>query len=307
MAGTLRVNEIYSSTGSISLAPGQQLSLSESKTSLGLPRGTTSQEGTPVASGLRFDTDAGEIKSYGQSWNRFKNKVSRDYDNIVKAGLIYSIDFGNLDCYPESGLYFYDISKNKRKNELISGPTFFDRGFMRFDGVNDYSTTDVSGTVITNPDLNGRNLSFSFWAKVYTNNSYYMIASGGQTGSASGMAFSYQAGNPFVSIKGLSGGFFIQPIPEFPLNEWIHWTVTCDGSQMIVYKNSNVLTSVSSATQGAVAADNWQTLTLGRPNNALSYWANFDIMNLEFYDRALTPSEVVQNYQALLNRSALQV
>jgi hypothetical protein len=138
MARTLRVDEIYSSTGTISLPPGQGLDLSDCQSSLSLPRGTTVQEGTPVASGLRFDTDTGEFKSYGQSWNRFKNKVSRDYGNIVKAGLILELDTYRINSYPGSGNKWYSTTKKPITGTILGGPVFdSEEKYFTFDYAND--------------------------------------------------------------------------------------------------------------------------------------------------------------------------
>lgn len=67
----------------------------------------------------------------------------QDYQNIVKRGLIFYLDAGTPESYPESGTTWFDLSGNTYDGTLTNGPTFNsdNNGVIVFDGSNDYITT----------------------------------------------------------------------------------------------------------------------------------------------------------------------
>ena len=74
--------------------------------------------------------------------------VNRDYEPIVTDGLSFNIDAGFTPSYPQSQTTWYDVSINGNNVTLVNGPTFnsSNGGSIVFDGVNDYAqiTTNLS-------------------------------------------------------------------------------------------------------------------------------------------------------------------
>ena len=229
-------------------------------------------------------------------------------NGIVTDGLQLHLDAGDPASYPGTGTAWYDLSGNGYNGTLVNGPTYSsdNGGFISFDGVDDYFTTaDLTGTAISNPV--GNIASFSFFANVLSTSSYYLISTGGQTGDASGIYFSYERGSPNAGVKSTEGGFNLDfSGADFPINEWIGWTVVCDGSVLSLYKNGNLLGIQDVQNFPAPTGDNHTNLTLGKPNSTSNnYYAKMNFSNLLIYNKVLSEAEVLQNFNATKDRFGL--
>ncbi len=212
-------------------------------------------------------------------------------------GAALYLDAGNSLSYAGSGSKWQDMSKNEYSGALLNGVGYNKQniGVLTFDGIDDYIEADVADTFISNPTLNNYKLSFSFWVNVTSSNSYYIISSGSQTAST-GIAFSYQAGGPFYSIRGADKAVS-SSVGNFPLDTWINWTVTSDGSNSFLYKNGELQSSTAFTSGGSESK--YSDLTIGTPNNSKgNYMTNMKFASLIIYDRTLTPVEVQQNFDS---------
>jgi hypothetical protein len=76
-----------------------------------------------------------------------KMVLNRNYESIVTDGLISNLDAGFTPSYPRSNTTWYDVGQTNN-GTLINGPTFdsSDGGSIVFDGTNDYAqiTTNIS-------------------------------------------------------------------------------------------------------------------------------------------------------------------
>jgi hypothetical protein len=243
--------------------------------------------------------------STAQVYNRVLTtaEIKQNYfqSNIVQDGLVFMVDANNLVSYPKSGTTLYNLTSSISTvtGSLINGPTYGveNGGSIVFDGVDDYIDFDnLAGTLISNPSLNSNIISFSCWVLVSNPGSYYIISSGGQTGST-GVAFSYQNGSPFVNVQGNNFDCFININPsDFPLNTWINFTFVGNGSNLTVYKNGVYLTAQNYGSNAL--SDTYTILSLGRPNNFTGLTLGGKLAQVMFYSKALSATEVQQNYQA---------
>jgi hypothetical protein len=227
-------------------------------------------------------------------------------ENIVTNGLTYYVDAGYTGSYPTTGTTWYDISGYGRNGTLTNGPTYSTDGggSIVFDGIDDSVTLgSFTGNFISNPSLNNGIISFSCWVFVSSSSSYYIISSGAQTVST-GVAFSYQNGNPFVSVKGqdFTATMNISTL-DFPLNNWINFTFVANGSSLVTYKNGVLLQSTNYVS--ATLSDADSLLTIARPNNTTLYTLGGKVAITSFYNKALSSSEVLQNYNAQKSRFGL--
>jgi len=228
---------------------------------------------------------------------------------IVTNGLVLALDAADKNSYRGSGTTWTDLSGNNYNGTLTNGPTFNggNMGSIVFDGTDDYSLTTFSNSsnLINDPTTNGGIISFSVWVNVTSNTiGGYIIASGAQT-TSTGMWLATQNGSPQVGIRTNTKYWYRDIIAaDFPLNTWINWAITCDNTTMYVYKNG---TSYTNTTSTAISVSSqFSTLSIGVPNNVLNnYLGNFKIANLMFYNRALTATEILQNYNATKTRFGL--
>jgi hypothetical protein len=228
------------------------------------------------------------------------------YGNIVRDGLVLNFDAAKRDSYPGTGTVWRDIAGGVITGSFINGPTFDPNngGSIVFDGVDDSVTLgSFAGNFISNPSLNNGIISFSCWVFVSSSSSYYIISSGAQT-TSTGVAFSYQNGNPFVSVKGqnFTADINIGAI-NFPLNAWINFTFVANGSSLVTYKNGVLLQSTNYVS--ATLSDADSLLTIARPNNTTLYTLGGKVAIVSFYNKALSSTEVLQNYNATKGRFGL--
>ena len=228
---------------------------------------------------------------------------------IVTSGLVLCLDAANKLSYPSTGTNWYDLSGTITSGSLTNGPTFngSNGGVIVFDGTDDYSLTTFSNSsnLINDPTTNGGIISFSIWINVISNTvGGYIISSGGET-SSTGFWMANQNGSPEVGIKTTSKVWF-KPITgsDFPLNTWINWSVVCDNTNMSLYKNGNFYSITTSA--GVSVSSQFSRFTIGTPTAILgSYCGNNRVSNVFIYNRTLTATEVLQNYNANKSRFGL--
>jgi len=82
--------------------------------------------------------------------------------NIVKTGLVLHLDAASTSSYPGTGTGWYDLTGNLYNGTLTNGPTYSSNngGYIVFDGTNDYVTT---------ADVNHGTSEFTLEAWVYFN------------------------------------------------------------------------------------------------------------------------------------------
>jgi hypothetical protein len=226
-------------------------------------------------------------------------------ENIVTNGLVSYLDAGYNGSYPTSGVTWYNAA-GYVNGTLTNGPTYSSDGggCIVFDGIDDFVTLgNFSGNFISNPSLNNGIISFSCWVYVSSSSSYYIISSGGQTVST-GVAFSYQNGSPFVTVNGIDFTATINiSVSDFPLNTWINFTFLANGSNLTTYKNGVFLSSANYTSTTLTATST--TLTIGRPNNIISFTLGGKVAITSFYNIALSSTEVLQNFNAQKSRFGL--
>jgi hypothetical protein len=226
-------------------------------------------------------------------------------ENIVTNGLVSYLDAGYNGSYPTSGVTWYNAA-GYVNGTLTNGPTYSSDGggCIVFDGIDDFVTLgNFSGNFISNPSLNNGIISFSCWVYVSSSSSYYIISSGGQTVST-GVAFSYQNGSPFVTVNGIDFTATINiSVSDFPLNTWINFTFVANGSNLTTYKNGVFLSSANYTSTTLTATST--TLTIGRPNNIISFTLGGKVAITSFYNIALSSTEVLQNFNAQKSRFGL--
>ncbi len=212
--------------------------------------------------------------------------------NIITDGLIFYVDASNTKSYPRTGVTWFDISKNGNNSTLINGTTFDsdNGGNIIFDGTNDYMTLDT-------PIINNI-YSLDFWYKMSGNDGTYgyftstsnkglAISEGGTASSLIYGQFYYYNGSNIIKLGN---------IPS--TTKWNHICVVINttSNNIKLYGDGNQLsdTTVSSMTT--------TTTDIGRYVQGNSNFLYGSIASYKIYDRALTPNEVKQNYNAMKSR-----
>lgn len=219
--------------------------------------------------------------------------------NIITDGLVFYVDGGNDKSYPGTGLDWNDMTSNNNSGVLTNGPTFntSNVGSIVFDGVNDSVIFPDSPSLSITGDM-----TINCWVKISDFNNYRGIVSKVNVNIAN--PFDYyilqSTGRPSL----LRGDGINNPPTHWDystgnnspqLNIWQNISVTYQGGNVIHYLNS---IQNGSGTINPTITDNGGDMYIGnRADNATPMLG--DISCLQLYNRALTPQEILHNYNKL--------
>jgi len=210
---------------------------------------------------------------------------------IVTDGLVLALDAGNTKSYPGSGTTWTDLSGNGN-NGTLNGPTYSD-GSIVFDGINDYiSLVDNLG--------DPQQFSVSFWCyptelNVDAGNNYRRIfLTLGSTTNTTNVILIEQGGNISFRIPGGSTDNF-QASGFSGINQWGYVTCVYNQSHRQIYFNGVFKSQLAEA---GVTVDFGSPQIVDTSNQIFK--GNIAIFKI--YNRALTASEIQQNFNALRGR-----
>jgi len=221
---------------------------------------------------------------------------------IVTDGLVFCIDPANKVSYPGSGTTVNDLIDNT--TGTMSSTPIFDPSEGQ--GVIDFDSTDTInfGTnVFTNYLSGATQFTFGYWCKKDTS-SDDMMAGSWQHSSRDGMFIQwYTDGTLYFGVS--NGGVNNNTVSLSWADRYFYLVGVFDGS---LANNSRgkiyvdgVLTSFSAATNITSFTTDASELQIGSLQNYSSY-SDGKIGPVHLYNRALSASEVAQNYNALKNR-----
>jgi hypothetical protein len=226
--------------------------------------------------------------------------VNRDYETIVTSGLTLCVDAGFTASYSSSGVTWYDVSLNQYNATLVNGPTFnsSNGGSIVFNGVDNYVITENLLNPTTNP-----NESVFVW--------FYPTAAG-QIISELGQA-TINSGWHDSNIEVSSAGIFSFSIWHGSLtnrvvstaksfNTWYHIGFTYSGTTFTAYIDGVSIGSTTFTRETATSLYYGLCAIDSTTNMGTGAYGAGRMSNFLFYNRALSATEVLQNYNAQFNR-----
>jgi hypothetical protein len=249
--------------------------------------------------------------------------------DIIQDGLILYLDAGNRDSYPGSGSTWNDLSNNAR-NFILFNPSYYsfdstNSGSIRFartmpptGETGGYAEHTGSGALAVATYLYN-NHTTEVWARINNINATLYNANETQSalfvyrgyhsmfyyGSTSlnyiiwnGAPGSTQT-SPSLSV-GISGTDIIQ-------SQWFHVVAVRSGNSLSSYINGGLKgTNTINTSNGSGAVTNTIRIAMASPSNEdFSWHADANVSAIKMYNRALTPQEVLQNYNATKGRFLL--
>jgi hypothetical protein len=210
-----------------------------------------------------------------------------------------ALDAGNLISYPGSGMVWYDLSGNNNHATLVNGVAFSSTygGIFDFDGIDDYAYVTDNSTI----DLAGDKTQ-CIW--LYMDQSYNGTGILGKANnSVYGMALTYGWGN------GGSTGFqniawnwvndpSLSPVGT-DINNWYYVVGVQNGGTRYIYVIGANGIRVASYSGGTHTWNNALNFTIGQIEG---YYTNMKAGVVHVYNRALTQTEIIQNFNAQRNR-----
>ena len=240
----------------------------------------------------KYSTLAGAV-----AWLEGQGKyfiVNQNYPEIVTSGCVLNIDASMTGSYPNVNTTFYDISGNLKNGTLQNGVGFANSGTsssMIFDGTDDTISLGNNLNLGTNPFtleyLAKSDINLNQYAKIISKGSYL---NGGWT--------SYFGRDPSAGIYGISlqygltGWSGITGLNPVVPNKWYHVVYTKD--------ENNILTSYVNGITGESKTETYNfdssaNYVLGGNSGGNEKFKG-NIQYARQYNRALSQSEVLQNY-----------
>jgi hypothetical protein len=222
--------------------------------------------------------------------------------SLVTSGLTLCLDAANPKSYPGTGTTWTDLSGNGNNGTLVNGVGYNsgNLGSLSFDGVNDY--VDCGNTTSLSAIGGTTNITVSGWAY------YTAYGGGGQPYSVitvKGNPWTWLLENPSNTFRFriTAGGSDVNVADTSThlLNTWYNVVGTYDGSNMRIYVNGVLKNTVA---QTGTLATNAVTAKIGTFQGT-NYNLTGRISNVSIYNRALTASEIQQNFNALRGRFSI--
>jgi hypothetical protein len=219
--------------------------------------------------------------------------------HIVTDGLVLALDAANTKSYPGTGTAWTDLSGNGNTGTLTNGPTFSSAnvGSIVLDGTDDY--VNLGGP----SSLNNGYATHEVWVKfdrVPHTSAEQIIArtntSAGTFNIGKTATTSLIFGNMRDSANTLTQIFSSGAIN----NGWNQLAITYNGTDFILYINAvqSAITTVASQTLNIGGT---LIMNLGRnTTGAAVTQGNLSIARV--YNRGLSASEILQNYNATKSR-----
>ena len=235
-----------------------------------------------------------EVRSLYLSTAQKYTKKSQPY---VTDGLIYHLDASNPTSYSGSGSTIWsDLSSSYAHGKLYSGAAFTSEngGGISFDGTDDYFTTDtatafnglttmsaeitfkLTGSIsgykhIINKPLNTNGGTWALYPGSFTNKLTWYL-------NADGNSMSYS---------------------DVVVNKTYHYAMTYDLLSVKTFVNGTLVSSVPYTS--SLSYDNAKPVNIGRFDTTNYLGPNVNVYNVKVYSRALSSTEIKQNYLAIQN------
>ena len=215
--------------------------------------------------------------------------------NVIDNGLVLSLDAGNVKSYPGSGTIWYDKSGNNNNGTLTNGPTF-SGGSIVFDGVDDYVDTTFKASISIG---NGNPFTISAFFKTGNMTQQMLVAC---PDSPRFYIEVFNRSGVLVSHWGIGNNNNSSTSTAIiNLNQIYNYVTTYDGNIAKGYLNG-VLTDTDT-----IGSQSYNTyfLQIGKYASFLPLYLSGSMYTTQIYNRALSASEVLQNYNATKSRFGL--
>jgi hypothetical protein len=229
-----------------------------------------------------------------------KMVFNRDYPSITTDGLVLNLDAGFTSSYPKINTTWYDTSSSSSNSTLTNGPTYDTvvGGNIIFDGSDDYCPFYA-------PNL-GTTTTVEMWTKCISLsgkmffgwNVYDVWTNGDTIGYNTGNGDVYGMSSGLVSSLGIVGN-------------WKH--LVFEMRSDVSYTNNKIyVNSANQSLSQQYSSENTGTRNFNSGYGTIcgwlassGYYMNQQVSTFRVYNRALTQTEITQNYNAQKARYGL--
>lgn len=229
--------------------------------------------------------------------------------SVVRSGLVLHLDAANRKSYPGSGTTWSDLSGQGNNGTLVNavGYNSDNKGGLVFDGTNDYVSVNNSNSI----NISGDNITLEV---IYKSNDLPDSSHGdGLISKGSGandgqyeilLLRTSTKHSAFFRIQGM--GVYSPGSILMDLNKIYMITCVLENKRMRIFINNQEdgagqLNSNSIVARETSLSIGSRNLQIGSPSSAL----NGTIYSAKIYNRALSVTEIQQNFNALRGRYSI--
>jgi len=228
---------------------------------------------------------------------------------IVTDGLVLYLDAANSKSYPGSGTTWSDLSRSQNNGALVNGPTCSsaNNGILTFNGTNQYTSTPIQNL--------DRPCTFSTWVN-FNNLAAYQTLVGQDTSTAisRGRFYFQKAGSTtgglildvvnFSIVLSNNTIVLVNALNPVVINQWYNYSAVLTTTTLSLYENG-ILQNTVSDSNTFLTPNTTITLNAGYFSDAIVDFVNGKSSSFLIYNRALTATEIQQNYNATKSRFGL--
>jgi hypothetical protein len=223
---------------------------------------------------------------------------------IVTDGLVLYLDAANTKSYVSGSTTWTDISRTNNNGTLTNGPTFNtgSGGSIVFDGSND-------GVLLPGTSFSLNQMTISSWnysANYQQDGFLFEKTTNGSVNTQYSLFFNASNYTMYYRTYGLSTTDLTISTTSAGVvnNSWNNVIATFDGTNKRIYVNG-VLRATSANLTGTVTQNNTGAAYIGIFGNFAGYPFNGRISTTSLYNKALSSTEITQNYNATRTRFGL--
>lgn len=208
---------------------------------------------------------------------------------MVNKDLVLFLDSANVKSYPGSNTVWTDLSGNGNHGTLNSGVGYSanNMGYLTFDGTDDYVDCGNNASL----DVNN-NITASAWFYVNSVGSYQAILGKVTSGYTLGWEIANSSGTFRATLRPSTPAIEVVA-GSLTVGNLYMGTMTFDDTTLRLYLNG---VQVGSSTGAEMTLNSTQALTIGKGYAGTFFNGRISIVAI--YNRALTATEVLQNYNA---------
>lgn len=219
---------------------------------------------------------------------------------IVTNGLILALDAANNKSYSGTGTVWADLSGNNNSGSLLNGPTFSgeNNGSIVFAGDDDNIDCGNNASLTFSSQF-----SYSVWFNTANLTGFKAILTHRNSGITSVATNMYTSSSIlYAEVKNNSRSYNKSIFAPFSIstNTWYNYCLVVSSTEVTIYLNGERYIADTTSTG---PFSNFDTpMLIGRHFTEASQYFNGKIANVQIYNRALSATEIIQNFNATRGR-----
>jgi hypothetical protein len=237
------------------------------------------------------------------------------FGKIVTDGLVLALDAADKNSYLGSGTTWRDLSGNNNSGSLVNGPTFnsANGGSIVFDGTDDFVN---NGNILDTDGTSPFSVSVWFRTSSTANGAKSLVSKELLDSPFTGWQLGFNTTTAAVGDIGKVGIAIVSNTTEvmrklttatYNNGIWHNVVFTYSGSKtragMLLYINGSLAVVTESDSSSIVnTISNASNYNIGGRNNQTGQVFPGNIANVTHYNKILSASEILQNYNAQKSR-----